>query len=199
MQHIGTYLPRNGLERQTKSVSSEKVMPGIDRSHIGELWARMAEIYGHAWVSQYGETDSHDTWLIGLRGISEKQLAEGIQRCLDAGGDWPPSLPRFRRYCLSIPAHREAKQRLEDGSPFSLLVWQYLDKWSYERASYDQAERLFADAYLRAVEHVDKGLPMPEKPVAAITHQEPLRDPDAPRMSRAEAISKAKQILRTPR
>lgn len=68
----------------------------------------MAEIYGHRWTSQYGETDTDGTWARGLVGITGAQLAAGLQRCVNQGNkraqngeqDWPPSLGEFRGYCL---------------------------------------------------------------------------------------------------
>lgn len=61
----------------------------------------MAKIYGHRWVSSYGEEDD-GTWLSALAQLTPAHLAYGLQQCLEAGEEWPPSLPAFRNMCLDI-------------------------------------------------------------------------------------------------
>ena len=63
----------------------------------------MAQIYGHAWVSGHGTYDVDDTWSLGLGGLSAQHIAEGIEECIKSGEDFPPSLPKFRRFCLGTP------------------------------------------------------------------------------------------------
>lgn len=58
----------------------------------------MGEMYGHSWGSQQGDTPN-DTWIRGLEGVSNEQLAVGLRSCLDRHGDFPPSLPEFRQVC----------------------------------------------------------------------------------------------------
>lgn len=58
----------------------------------------MANLYGHRWVSGYGEADD-GTWLRGLRGLTPMQLANGLNACCESGDAWPPSLPVFRALC----------------------------------------------------------------------------------------------------
>lgn len=74
----------------------------------------MAKMYGHRWVSSYGDADD-GTWLTGLRDLSLAQIGAGITKCLerrprDGSEDWPPTLAEFRAMCLPpvIPAiHRD--------------------------------------------------------------------------------------------
>lgn len=70
----------------------------IGQKHIDHLWYRMAGIFGHKWVSSYGETPS-DTWLAALSHLSPDQLLEGILRCLRWPDKWPPTLPEFIELC----------------------------------------------------------------------------------------------------
>jgi len=72
------------------------------------LWQRMGEIYGHKWVSGYGEaltsagdlSQTAETWLIGLSGVTGEQFASGLEICVKSGEAWPPTLPEFREMCL---------------------------------------------------------------------------------------------------
>jgi hypothetical protein len=76
---------------------------------MSRLWARLAEIYGHRWVSQYG--DSHgamDTWQRGLRDLTRVEISNGLRALLTRQDNWPPSLPEFRQLCrppAPEPAH----------------------------------------------------------------------------------------------
>lgn len=80
----------------------------IEERHIRHLWDKMTRIYGHAWVSGYGAEDD-GTWLTGLRHCTPQMIGHGIDRCIELrAGDWPPSLPEFRRLCMDIPSKDEA-------------------------------------------------------------------------------------------
>lgn len=61
----------------------------------------MSKIYGHRWVSSYGEEDD-GTWLSGLADLTPDHLAAGLRSCLHSGEEWPPTLPAFRNRCLGI-------------------------------------------------------------------------------------------------
>jgi hypothetical protein len=61
----------------------------------------MAEIYGHKWVSSYGEKPNH-AWTVGLRDIPPIDIKYGIEAIIKSGGSWPPSLPEFIEYCIGI-------------------------------------------------------------------------------------------------
>lgn len=74
-------------------------MPSVltDR-HIDRLWERMAKIYGHKWVSSYGEADD-GSWLTGLHDVAVEQIAVGLEKCRVSSDPWPPTLPQFRALC----------------------------------------------------------------------------------------------------
>jgi hypothetical protein len=67
----------------------------------------MTAIYGHKWSSQYGDYDMDDTWLYGLRDITNEQIGAGVQRCIDSKDEWAPTLPEFKARCkpTSYPYH----------------------------------------------------------------------------------------------
>lgn len=74
---------------------------------IARFWTRMAEIYGHKWVSQFGEvcdlngdlSSAAQTWSQGLASIPMENISEGFSTLVKKGGEWPPSLPEFLAMC----------------------------------------------------------------------------------------------------
>jgi len=80
----------------------------------------MAEVYGHKWVSQYGEstdtkgylTSAANTWAEGLSSLSLEAISKGFSKMVNAGDPWPPSLPEFIQMCradkLAAPYHKLA-------------------------------------------------------------------------------------------
>lgn len=68
-------------------------------------------IYGHKWVSNYGETDD-GTWAKGLADLTTAQISQGLEKCRISDDEWPPTLPIFRMRCLpekvGAPFHRPA-------------------------------------------------------------------------------------------
>jgi len=59
----------------------------------------MTKIYGHKWVSSFGEADD-GSWLSGLHDVSVQQIATGLDACRVRLDLWPPSLPEFRALCI---------------------------------------------------------------------------------------------------
>lgn len=74
----------------------------------------MAKMYGHKWVSTYGEKDDGNIWLATLGELTPDQLMLGLKRCANSGNAWPPSAPEFKSMCkpdfaeLGIPSLNEA-------------------------------------------------------------------------------------------
>lgn len=58
----------------------------------------MTEIFGHKWVSQYGE-DPLETWAKRLGTFTPEQIAVGVNACANSDLQWPPSLPDFCGMC----------------------------------------------------------------------------------------------------
>lgn len=73
----------------------------ITRDHIDELWKHMVMTYGHKWVSNYGEADHDDTWLLGLQGKQPSELGWGVLASQQKYLEWPPTLPQFRALCAA--------------------------------------------------------------------------------------------------
>ena len=83
----------------------------------------MAAIYGHKWVSSFGETDD-GTWLRVLTGITRGQIAAGLRSCLERDDPWPPGAGEFRRMCLpeKIPAYHRPYVALPRPEPNPALI-----------------------------------------------------------------------------
>lgn len=153
----------------------------------------MAAIYGHRWVSSYGDDPrsmTGDTWAAGLAGLTGEQLARGLEACIATSEPWPPTLPEFRVLCFDIP-NRQAIGReitaylswrptlnVDDQatapciSRFTRLVLQFLPAHQYRHESAKVADRLLDSAYAEAREHVVRGGELPEEPAAVIGEPE---------------------------
>jgi hypothetical protein len=76
---------------------------------IGHIWKRMLSIYGYKWESHLGRpvddrgqmSDVARTWQKGLAGITVEQIKHGFDVLIFKNHPWPPSLPEFRKICLS--------------------------------------------------------------------------------------------------
>lgn len=165
-------------ERPT-SATHELPPAGPSPQAMRTFWSRMAAIYGHRWASAYGDlpeddngkpTTAGDTWRRGLMGIPSASLAVGLNACVVSADPWPPTLPEFRAMCLAVPSLAAVRMdfRRNEGGPFTRLVHQYLDTFAYKHAEVGRAEKMLADAYQQAREHVMQGKPLPETPVAAL-------------------------------
>ena len=60
-------------------------------------------MFGTRFTSTYGE-DPCKSWAIGLGDITAFQIDRGIDNLINSGEEWPPSLPKFRKLCLTCAA-----------------------------------------------------------------------------------------------
>lgn len=154
-------------------------------SLLDNFWLRMAGMFGHTWVSQYGVSPigfGGDTWAVALGGLTGSQVKDGINGCLAAGLDWPPSAPRFRSMCFDIPSLSmvlvAARNRFEE-TPFMLFIWRnLLSRYAYDNSELIRADKLLKQAYEVAVEYVMNGGELPAAPVALI--EKPIEKPSVP-------------------
>lgn len=77
----------------------------MDSALIVRLFARLQARYGHKWVSQFPTEALTELaigeWATGLAGLTPQHVKHGLDTW---AGDWPPSLPEFRRACLGVEA-----------------------------------------------------------------------------------------------
>ena len=69
-------------------------------------------MYGHKFASQFGETPD-DTWVTCLRGISPRQIADGLNACLESHPVWPPGAAQFRGLCLGLIVDKDGLDNWE--------------------------------------------------------------------------------------
>lgn len=143
---------------------------------VGHIWARMLSIYGHKWASHLGVaddgtgalTDAAKTWQKGLSGITVEQIKHGFDVLIFKSHEWPPSLPEFRKLCLSkntnnAPSLDETISTLvmmpRSGSlagrykhPLILAVSGSVDMFALRTAKAVDAKRMVKPVYERILE-----------------------------------------------
>lgn len=159
----------------------------------GYVWLQMGGLYGRTWAASNGDDPtgvSGQQWAATLAGLTRTQIDRAIEACRREGSDWPPGAPRFKAMALGVPSESAVRFELrgDNGrSPFTRLVWTFIDSHLFRMASADQAGRMIRDAYELAREAVMRGEPMPDEPVAALTHDKPARW-EAPSAEHREAV-----------
>lgn len=76
----------------------------------------MTRLYGHRWVSSYGESDD-GTWARVLRGVTAEQLAAAVDVVHEHHPEWPPTAGEFLNLCgghREQPEERSAETRRID-------------------------------------------------------------------------------------
>jgi hypothetical protein len=177
-------------------------MEPIPPREMRRVWAIMAQIFGHGWLTNYGDSadsPAGETWSRGLAGLSRAQIAEGIRAVGTSGAEWPPSMPRFRAMCLGVPSYAAVAEEIrltssEPSTAFARLVWWRLDSFHYRLADAKQADRMLRDSYDLACQHVLKGGSLPPAPVKVISSVEPEYRRADPAVVQT-AISASLQIL----
>lgn len=161
----------------------------------------MASIYPSKWCKDMGETPMSadnpgelsvygDTWARGLAMFSGDQIAKGLEKAIQAGGEWPPSLPVFQFWCLGVRSFDEVRAEFAPGfsgerSQFGRLVYLNLDTWAWRHAPAERADRMLRDAYREAVRWIRDGKPLPVAPVADLGHEQPKRKAGSPEVAEA--------------
>lgn len=91
--------------------SSAPAPKGLDRALVETLWQLMGSMYGHKWVSSYGEeVDPDRVWAATLYNLDEAAIRKGMRACVDQRLEWPPSAPEFRDLCIGPVEHWEHKR-----------------------------------------------------------------------------------------
>ena len=191
MQHVAQAIanppPIESADLPSKPISA---MP-LPAQQCRVLWVRMAEIYGHRWVSAFGaasDGETASTWAKGLAGITASQLGDGLKASIASADPWPPTLPEFRARCLGIPTLAQVKLELRgfgQHSAFTRLVWQGIDGYRYRQSPSEQADRMMRDAYELAREHVMRGGALPEPSSGDIAQEKQKPKPATPEVAAA--------------
>ena len=130
----------------------------VTDAHIVRLFTRMTHLYGHKWVSVYGNatangkpTPSARQWLYDLRDMTPEQVALGVMETERRGLEWPPGPIDFKRLCLQIPSLEQLLDRGTDYGPVCSELRNRLDWYRIEGMSREQARELASQQMERAV------------------------------------------------
>ena len=66
---------------------------------IEETWITLLEIYGSSMATQYGDV-MPESWVLLLRGITPRQIKDGLNRLATRDSAFPPNAAEFRQLCL---------------------------------------------------------------------------------------------------
>lgn len=87
-----------------------------------KLFARLQARYGHKWTSQFSTPEmtrlAVAEWAIGLQDLTSEQIQHGLNTF---EGDWPPSLPEFRRACIDLDMPETNEEWLALGRRIGVL------------------------------------------------------------------------------
>jgi len=84
------------------------------------LWERMTQLWGHRHQSAWGQsvdangnlTDTAELWLQGLGRFTLSEIGNGVNKMVEKGQEWPPTLPEFMQMCKPkrlAPYHKMAE------------------------------------------------------------------------------------------
>lgn len=177
----------------------------LDVATLVDLWLANTAAYGPKWTNRAGELPIDDegnltiaggVWSRGLAGTPRLDLLAALERHARVS-PWPPELCELRALCLGVPSLAEVKLILlrDDARkpPFVVLVFQHLDYYNWRMADQRLGDRMLADAYATAREHVmlggalptpaagelespEKRKPVPASPEVAAAHIATIRD-----------------------
>lgn len=179
-----------------KSLATPKIVKPASATDIALVWVALSGLYGDSFTSKFGadpRTGAGSLWANTLAGLTTEQIVKGCDAVKFRMGAWPPGAPEFRAICLGIPS-LAAVRLLNEARirPFARLVWSLLDIHRYRQASAEYADRLLADAYNAACEHVMRGGELPAADDPQIEHEEPepYRQPDEAHMAAVIALAR---------
>lgn len=168
-----------------QSAPTQQPCESLSKSDIAGLWSVMAQMYGHKWVSSYGETpDPHGVWLATLRGISKQGMRMGLSRLSRERREWPPSAPEFAGMCqpgpedfglpdLETVTDRIISTVLSDSSVKVHLmskpvyaVWRQIhDTYSFRLSDESTMRKKVKQAYQAVLNNLIAGKELPEVPL----------------------------------
>lgn len=168
----------------------------------------MAEIYGHRWVSSFGETPS-PMWCSALNRISDEQVRRGIANCITQRIEWPPTLTDFIGLCVTVPGLPSADEAADDAIAIARkwkrpdqclhpIVWHCLDQiGGFNGIAEDVLRKRFLSNYERAKQDLSEGRPLSAipQPLPAPKDAQPDYTSEQALASKAAAIAKIKAMF----
>lgn len=120
----------------------------------------MSVIYPYKWAGQFPGAEAivvaKSEWMEGLDDLTLEQIRKGIARCRKEGGEFPPSIPEFRKLCLptnediGILDEEEAYQQLcakEYRHQLVKEISRCIDEYSWRMMSFKEGRKRFKVVY----------------------------------------------------
>jgi len=167
----------------------------VDLVTLMHLWAANTAVYGPKWTSRAGELPVDDdgmltvaggVWSRGLDGLPHAAIMRALDRHARVSA-WPADMSDLRALSMGVPSLAEVKLILlrdEAMKPsFVVLVFQHLDFYNWKMADQRAADRMLADAYATARDHVLLGGELPEVKAALESPEKRKPVPAAPEVA----------------
>lgn len=87
--------------------------PAVLTDVIHAIWQGMAAMFGARWTRDMSSDHARDLWAKALADIPAEASLAALDRVVRDGGEWPPSLPRFREMAKACRRRIPAERRLE--------------------------------------------------------------------------------------
>ena len=97
------------------------------------LWQVLSELYGHKFISQYGDEPSQ-VWARALENVGFENIKRGIERLPERKDEWPPTAIEFFNLCRDVtisPDGTNSAAYIESKVEKPLML---TDDMAYERA-----------------------------------------------------------------
>ena len=97
------------------------------------LWQVLSELYGHKFISQYGDEPSQ-VWARALENVGLANIKRGIERLPERKDEWPPTAIEFFNLCREVtisPDGTNSAAYIENQVEKPLML---TDELAYERA-----------------------------------------------------------------
>jgi hypothetical protein len=134
----------------------------------------MGGIFGSKWAAQYGDlptnpdgslTTTGKLWATSLSGL---EVERGVKATIEAGNEWPPSLPTFRESCkldyaeLGMPtpndAYRQAAMGIWGAHGAVYAAARVVGTWELRQQEERRTRPLYLAEYAKIAEQVAVGI-----------------------------------------
>lgn len=89
---------------------------------VVKLWTKLTAMYGHKFTAQFGKSPD-ETWITCLVGIGGREIANGLNACLEEHPVWPPGAAQFRALCIGEYTDDEGNKSKWQHNSAAYLEW----------------------------------------------------------------------------
>ena len=117
MKHVSQIANLNQIQKNS-GITPKSELPPQPEKITSRLFARMALMYGHKFMSLYGDIDvkveAEREWGRNLSDFTLDDIKRGLDKCVDEYPSWPPTIGEFRQLCkinesdLGLPSAESA-------------------------------------------------------------------------------------------